>query len=381
MKDVLWLVQNMLRILFKSKKSVLLTLGLPIVGIIISLLMYGGTGTTNLHVGIVNHDSSRITTDTIKFINGLSHVDTKTVSPRTAKDEVAEGTLDCVITFDKGFTKSVESGIPDHIQIASIKGATVTGFVKSYLNNYLENIASFSKVANGHIDTYNQLYKTYQQSHFKVKTGTLKDTSKNKEMTYQTIGYLMMFMLYSAINLSGMITREKEGRTYFRLLSTPINSRKYVLANILTNLCVMILQIIIVIVVMTNVFHIHVSVPYWEIFVTLLLFALIAIGLSLAVVAFASSTSSMGAIENLIVAPTSMLSGCFFPIDVMPETIKKIAHFLPQSWLLDTINKLQEGQHFTGLYLNVLILLAFALAFFLIAAYKFSRNNQVSTFL
>ena len=43
-----------------------------------------------------------------------------------------------------------------------------------------------------------------------MKTETLEDTSKNKDMTNQTMGYLIMFMLFSAVNLSGFILKEKE---------------------------------------------------------------------------------------------------------------------------------------------------------------------------
>ena len=41
-----------------------------------------------------------------------------------------------------------------------------------------------------------------------MKTETLEDTSKNKDMTNQTMGYLIMFMLFSA-NLSGHILKKK----------------------------------------------------------------------------------------------------------------------------------------------------------------------------
>ena len=46
-----------------------------------------------------------------------------------------------------------------------------------------------------------------------MKTETLEDTSKNKDMTNQTMGYLIMFMLFSAVNLSGYILKRKIERT------------------------------------------------------------------------------------------------------------------------------------------------------------------------
>ena len=80
--------------------------------------------------------------------------------------------------------------------------------------------------------------------------------------------------------------------------------------------------------------------------------------------------------QNLVIVPTCLLAGCYFPYDIMPNAVQKVANFLPQRWLLDTIAKLQQGIPFSELYLNILILFAFAIAFFLIAIYKFGRNND-----
>ena len=87
-----------------------------------------------------------------------------------------------------------------------------------------------------------------------MKTETLEDTSKNKDMTNQTMGYLIMFMLFSAANLSGHILKEKENRTYFRLLSTPIDGKKFILSNVGVNMIILTVQILITILFLTNVF-------------------------------------------------------------------------------------------------------------------------------
>lgn len=381
MRDLLWLIKNMLKVLLRNKKSFLIIVGTPIIGIFVSMLIYGGSGATTLHVGIVNHDKGSLTSDTIKFIKGLDHVKVKQVKEADVNDSIASGTLDCAIIFDQGFSKSVQNGDPQTVQIVSIKGASVTGYIKAYLTNYIDNISTLGQAAKGDNHIFNSLYKQYQQKELKVTTGKLKDTSKNNDMTYQTVGYLIMFMLFAAFSLSGMIGREKESRTYFRLLSTPIDAKKYVLSNVIVNLIILVIQIIITIIFMTYVFHISSGISFWQLFSSLFLFALVAVGLSLATVAYASNGASRGALQNLIVTPTCLLAGCFFPTDAMPETIKKIADFLPQRWLLDTIVKLQEGQNLSQLYLNILILLAFAAAFFLIAVYKFGRNDNVRSFI
>ena len=71
MKDILWLIQNTLRVTFRKKKNIIMYLCMPLIGIFISLLVYGGNQKTILHVGIVNQDKNEITSDTIQFLEGF----------------------------------------------------------------------------------------------------------------------------------------------------------------------------------------------------------------------------------------------------------------------------------------------------------------------
>lgn len=381
MKDILWLMQKTLSVLLKNKKGLLIIIGLPIVGALISFLIYGNVGQGTLHIGVVNNETHYIASDTVKFIEGLDHVKVSKIQASEVEEKLASKKLDAVITLDSGFSQSIRDGKPGHIEICSIKGAQITGFIKSYLYNYIDNITAISKVAQDDQSKFDKMYASYQKNSFKLTAHTLKDTSKNKDMTNQTVGYLMMFMLFSAVNFSELILKEKENRTYFRLLSTPIDGRKYILSNVAVNMVIMMVQIIVMVLFMTNVFHIDPNMPLLVMIGVLMIFGLIAIGLSLAIVSFAKNSTSANAMQNIIITPTCLLAGCFFPFEIMPTSVQKIAEFLPQRWLLDTMAKLQQGTQFADLYLNILILFAFAISFFLIAIYKFGRNNDTRNFI
>ncbi|MGH1284557.1 ABC transporter permease [Bacillus toyonensis] len=381
MKDIFWLIQKTLSVLLKNKKGLLIIISLPIIGTLISFSIYGNVGQGTLNIGIVNKENEPIANDTVKFLEGLNHVNVSKIKESEVEDKLTSKKLDGVITLDSGFSASVREGKPSHIEIASIKGDQVTVFIKSYVYNYIDNIAAISKMAGKDQSTFNSMYASYQNSSFKVKSETLEDTSKNKDMTNQTMGYLIMFMLFSAVNLSGFILKEKENRTYFRLLSTPIDGKKFILSNVAVNMMILTVQIVIAVLFMTNVFHTNINMPFIVMIGVLMIFALIAIGLSLVIVSFSKSSAASNAMQNIVIVPTCLLAGCYFPYDIMPKAVQKVADFLPQRWLLDTIAKLQQGIPFSELYLNILILFAFAIAFFLIAIYKFGRNNDARNFV
>ncbi|MFK4466213.1 ABC transporter permease [Bacillus sp. RC252] len=381
MKDILWLIRKTLAALLKNKKGLLLIVSLPIIGTLISFSIYGNVGQGTLNIGVINKENQPIANDTVKFLEGLNHVNISKIKESEVEDKLTSKKLDGVVTLDSGFSESVREGKPGHIEISSIKGEQVTGFIKSYLYNYIDNVAAISKVAGTDQSEFDSMYAGYQKGSFKVKAETLEDTSKNKDMTNQTIGYLIMFMLFSAANLSGIILKEKENRTYFRLLSTPIDGKKFILSNVAVNMIILTVQIVIAVLFMKYVFHTNINMPFTVMIGVLMIFALIAIGLSLVIVSFSKSSTASNAMQNVVIVPTCLLAGCYFPYDIMPKTVQKIADFLPQRWLMDTISKLQQGIPFSDLYLNILILFAFAIAFFLIAIYKFGRNNDARNFI
>ncbi|ETT69285.1 ABC transporter permease [Paenibacillus sp. FSL H8-0457] len=381
-KDMLWLIRKTILTSLKDYKNLLLVIALPIVGILLSTLIYKGSGDTSVTLGIVNHDiEQKVTQDTIDFVAQLEHTEASIIRESEADDLVVSGELDAVLIFPEGFAKGVIQGTPEPVRIESIKGAQVTGYVKSYLNAYVQNISSMGVMAGGDAAAFNELYSGYRSSTFQLSTTMVADQSANHDMTNRTIGYLVVFMLFSAVNLSALTIRDRENRTYYRLLSSPITARSYVFSNAIVNIVLMMIQIAATLFVMTRFFHIEPGIPLWQMFLILSLFALVAVSLSQVIVAFSDSTMMANGIQTMVIMPTSLLAGCVFPLSVMPEAIQRIADFLPQYWLLDTFGKLQQGSGLTDVILNVAILLAFALALSLIATYKFARNRDTQSYI
>lgn len=375
MRDIIWLMQKTLRTTFRKKGNILLYIVAPVAAILVALLAYGGQS-SNLSFGVVNHDSGNLAEETITFLNGIDNIKVKEITNSDLSKAVTSREVDGVITFQEGYTDSILAGEPDHITLTSIKGDQVTTFIKSYLYQYIDNLAAIGIAADGDTDMFTKMYEEYQQSEFQMTTTTVTDESTNKNLTISAIGFLILIMMMSAATLSEIILAEKENRTYFRLLSTPITARKYIISNIIVNMIVMFIQVVITLMLLNYVFHIDINIPLGKAVIVMGIFSVISVGVSLVLVAFSNSRSSFSALMNLVIMPTVMLSGCFWPVEVMPEAVQKISKFLPQRWTLDTLTALQNGSTLSNLYLNILILLAFAIALFLVAIYKFSRNNS-----
>ena len=80
-----------------------------------------------------------------------------------------------------------------------------------------------------------------------------------------------------------------------------------------------------------------------------------------------------------IVLPFSMpmmfVSGVFYPIETMPWILQKIAYIFPQTYLNDAMRAIMlKGMTLADVWLDLVVLLAFTLLFFIIGVKRFNRD-------
>ncbi|GBG11575.1 putative ABC transporter permease [Paenibacillus agaridevorans] len=292
------------------------------------------------------------------------------------------GELDVAITIPEGYAQALIEGRADaRAELMALEGSEVASYVELMLNRYVENVSALAAATSGDVSGFKERYAQLDAAEFGLRKETAEDLSAGRDMTNRSIGYLVIVMMFSAVSLSTHMIKERENRTYYRLLAAPSSSRAYVASNVAANVLLLMLQVAVVLTVMTVGFGIRPGAPLWSIALALVLFAWVAVGLSLVIVAFSRNAISANALQNLLIIPTCLIAGCMFPVEAMPTPLRAIAEFLPQRWLLEGIDGLQSGAPAATLVLNGLTLAAFALTFCLVAAYKFGRNRDTRTFI
>lgn len=382
MKETMWLVRRMALNTVKNYKMMLLYLCLPVFGILLSSSIYSNAEPDPLKIGIVNLDGvEAVSADLAAAIGKLDHMEALDIAADEAENLLRSGAIDTAITLPKGFAAGLLAADPVDVALASVQGSQAAPHIKTYVNAYIGNLTSIGMASAGDKAKFERLYESFLRTEYGLAIEQVDDRSVQHRQSAQSIGYLLMLMLFSAVNLSAMILKEKEIRTLFRLFAAPITGRAYVGANVIVNVAVMLIQILVTLVVMIEVFGIDPGMPAVQLYLLLGLFALVAVSLSLTIVAFSTGSQAASAIQTMVIIPTSLLAGCLFPIATMPPFMQQIAQFLPQYWLLDTVGRLQQGEPISGLLLHIAILLAFALVLSLTAAYKFGRNKEIHSFI
>ena len=381
MRNLLILTINTLKITFRKKFNIIVYLVLPVVIIMVTMNAYG-SGNSKINIGINNKDiNGVIAKDFIQEIKNQDKYNVKMVEEKEIKNLIADSSVDCVLTIPENFDEGIYNNSLSKLDISSIKGLDATGFIQSYVNYYIKNLLSLSKASEGNKDIFNKLYAGFKNENLKLHTNLVKDQSRNNRTAIGSVGFLIMFMLLGASTTSGLILKEKRERTYFRIFSTPVNSKIYIGANILANMFLMLIQSSLVIVSSKYIFKLDMGVPDLQLLAILLGFGFVCVTLGILMVAFSGTSYQASTMATIITVPTCMVSGCFWPKELMPDFMQKIANFLPQTWALQAIKQLQEGKTFIDVVPCLVILMAFALSFFLIGMYKMKISNNVKNFI
>jgi ABC-2 type transport system permease protein len=378
----MWLiVLNNLKVTFRKKKNIVVYIVVPILVTLASLAMYSGNSSDSIKVGIVNNDGGTIASDYISSLQKNERFKVSTINEEQVRNSISTRKLDCVIELPKNFQMSIKDGSLKEIKLFSIKGEAATAWIKVYTNYYVKNLTDIAMASQGNTANFNKMYEGFKAQHTTLSIEKLQDVSTNKNATVQSMGFLLMFIMVQAIGTSSIIVKERQMRTYNRICTAPVNSRMYVLANIVTNILIILIQVSIVVMVATKVIHMNTFIPDIYLIGILLCFGIASVGLGILIVALSKTSYQVSTATTLISTPTCMLGGCFWPMSIMPDMMQKAANFLPQKWTMDAITKLQGGSSIGEIGINIVIILAFAVAFFIMAAYKFNNSDKANNFI
>lgn len=381
MRSIMLIISNILKVTFRKKGNIIVYIFLPLLGVLLSLIIYGDSGASALRIGFASHDNGVLSEDIKDRLLYNEDFLVADVNENDINSKLLDFDLDAAVIVPEGFSEGIISGKPKNIEIVSLKGQDTTVWIEQLLNNYTDTLVKISAASSGDKRLFDRIYGQYKSGGITLDTITVKDKIIGKYITRTATGFLIMFIMLGTGFTTMLILKEKRNRTFYRICSAPVNSRQYILANSITSLLVVIVQIIFIQAVMKFVFKIDTGVGDIPMFVILLMFGLVAIGAGLVITAFSSSSYMAGTLSSLVMTPTCMLGGCYWDVGFMPEFMQKISYFMPQRWAMEAIEKLQAGGDEAGIYLNLLVLGAFALALILIASYKFSRTASLQKFV
>jgi len=174
------------------------------------------------------------------------------------------------------------------------------------------------------------------------------------------IGLILMFLMLLVSQSIGFIMEDREQRTMARMFTAPLRALDIAFGNFMGSMLVGTIQLVIVLGLTYYVFGYSPGISFGWVLLVLEFFLLAIVGLASAVAGLVRNSTQLSQINNLIIAPSCMIAGCFFPLSMLPDFMQKLANFLPQKWAIAAIDRLGGGGSFSDVAMPLLILLLFA---------------------
>ncbi|MFD3156235.1 ABC transporter permease [Haloimpatiens sp. FM7330] len=376
MKNIFLIMKNILKQAFRKKSNIITFMFLPILGVFISLGL-NNTGASYTKVGIVNLNNTYLSKDMIKSIDENKNFIIREVEEEKIENNLLNKRVDCVLVIPKNFDKSIYEGNLKQLEVVSIRGKDVTAWIENYANYYLDTLVKIGKASNNNKQIFKKIYDGYNQKKLKLQDVKIKDKSQSKSVTKQSIGLLLVFMLMASSVTSNFIMKDKFNRTYFRIFCAPVTKVQYIIANVIANFIIFLMQISLILLISIKVFKLDFYINVGTMFFILSCFGLVSIGFGIIIAAFSKSMAQSAQMSNVLITPTCMLSGCFWPLEMMPNFLQKLANIFPQTWILKTINSLQYGKTLNEVVIYLVLVVIFAIILFQVGIIKMIRDENL----
>lgn len=205
-----------------------------------------------------------------------------------------------------------------------------------------------------------------------------------RSIDIRQLGYIDLFLpgiigfTVLTTPLFGMsaICAEYRTRRYFKALATTkLSKAEWLAAKVIFHIVLMFASVALMVVTGVLVFRMQgVVTPVALLLIVAGTLEFTSLGMALGI--FVKDPETGAAIANAIGFPMMFLAGSFFPVDLMPDFLKIFARFLPLTYVNEGLRATMVlGNEATAL-VDLLVTLAFAAVFFVVAARGLSWKSK-----
>lgn len=178
-------------------------------------------------------------------------------------------------------------------------------------------------------------------------------------MGFQYYGVLLLFI---ATKLTSIILDDRTRKTTLRISVAPITHFQYLWQNLLAY-SVLLTGVNVLVVLMGVLYHGENLVSPILLLIVYTFFSMAAIGFSLAFYGIIRNKEAASALLTGVIALISMLGGVFWPIQIMPVFIQRMAMFFPTYWYSEGIIRVAYGGSLVDIALPLIMMSMFTIVF------------------
>jgi len=315
---------------FREKSAMFFTIAFPIILILVFGTIFLNQDNVSFDLHVQDRDQTSSSAQLVKALelNGkfrITAVDPAIDATQYAKDKKTSLVLVIPVGYEKALARRL--GLMGGIPNAAFRDPNASVTVTYIYDASASSTSTKTQLLQAGLAVVNQGLSGQPPFIRAVETSIL--AKKYRFIEFFVPGIIAMSVMTSS--LSGAVTMNAELRqkgVIRKLSTTPITRTDWILSNILYQFVLAVISTVAILVVSYAVFSVRLQINAWLfVFLVLEVFAFGGIGMILTRVA--NEAESAAAAANFIMFPMMFLAGSFFPIEMMPGFLQRIARILP----------------------------------------------------
>ena len=306
---------------YREKTAVFFRLAFPIILILVFGTIFMDKDNMSLDLCVQDLDQTQASEQFLKTIGTAGRFEIAKVDPAVDAAQYAkDNKLNLVVIVPKGYQESLTRRVALDDPEASVAVTQVYDPSSSSVSSKMEALNAVIAGVNQEISGKPPFIRS-------AATSIL--AKKFKFIEFFVPGIIAMAVMTSSLFGAVNVNAELRQKGVIRKLSTtPITHTEWILSNIFYQFLLAVLSTTAILLVSYAVFNVKLRIDAWlAVFVVLDVFAFVGLGMMLTRVA--KEAESAAAAANAFMFPMMFLSGTFFPVDMMPGFLQKLARILP----------------------------------------------------
>ncbi|MFD2169874.1 ABC transporter permease [Tumebacillus lipolyticus] len=374
MNRIITLCSLEIKRVFLQPRSWILMFLMPV----IFTFIFGGLssgGTSKLPIAVVDQDASAVSKWVVQQIAKDGTLDVQAMIDAEAEQALRDRKVAGVLQIPASYEATIASG--GGVDIVFRHGPdlaiapTISMLVEDASSQAVVQVKAAQALSQvgGSTDWKKQFDRLAAKSSEPKATVEVKSVTKEgarEQMEYQSersIGFSIMFVMMSLLSVTGKILEARKTGVWYRLLSTPTSRLQVLGGYLLAFFLIGWIQFAILMGLSSLLFGVQWGDMIGQIvLVSALLFCVVGLGLFLA--GIVKTQEQQGAIGTIVIISTCMLGGVYWPLDIVSDTMRTIANFVPQSWAMTGFTELiARGGTVADILMPVAVLVAFGAVF------------------
>lgn len=380
---MLWITWKDLMELRRSKMRMAMMVLMPLIMMAMMSFMFPSSNSvSNIPVAIVNADSGSAGSGIISAIEQMNSESKMMIlknasSEEEARNMIVEGNALGAIIIPENFSQvlSARSSTADITVITDNSNPQISQILSQLLTQIISSMSEeYAVMGLEPMAREIGINPVAMVVPFKAEAKGVTESGSYVEFVIP--GLLMMTMITSVMTgLPRAIAYEKDIGTMNGFLAAPISRFSIIGGKALGRIIRGFIQGILSLVLAIVLFRINVYGSLLSIFAILLLGVFSFVGLGIVMTSIAEDEETASMIIMTLTLPMMLLSGIFFPVEMMPSFMQTISRLLPFTYAVDAMRRVMVfGATLGNVYTDVVVMLAFGIATLIIAIPVFERG-------